>query len=107
MFRLIAHTQYMENYGDAESPRWKFKGGSEYVIARLTTEQVVELGKSGLDKLVDAALSQITWSDEYTESYFLDWELIAPGELTPDEKTHMEYEGRILWHPKELEVSVF
>jgi hypothetical protein len=28
----LVHTQNLENYGDAESPFWKFKGGSSLLI---------------------------------------------------------------------------
>ena len=32
MNKLVINTQFMENYGDAESPYMKFKGGSTYVM---------------------------------------------------------------------------
>jgi len=32
MNKLVIKTQYMENYGDAESPYMKFKGGDTYVM---------------------------------------------------------------------------
>jgi|TARA_R100000081_G_C4780873_1_gene151440 hypothetical protein len=32
MKKLVIETQYMENYGDAQSPYMKFKGGSTYVM---------------------------------------------------------------------------
>ena len=32
MKKLVINTQYMENYGDLESPYMKFKGGNTYVM---------------------------------------------------------------------------
>ena len=30
--QLVLETQYHENYGDEENPRWKAKGGSTYLV---------------------------------------------------------------------------
>lgn len=103
MFRLIAKTQYMENYGTEESPRWKFKGGSDYVVAYLTTETVCELGTAGLEKLVNQAMPQFTWSNPMSESSFIDWELLAPGELTWFESAQFQQDGYIEFPAQELE----
>lgn len=105
MYRLIAHTQYCENYGTEESPRWKFKGGSDYVVARLTLDQVVELGQAGMAKLVAEAHAGYTWFNAYTKSYLIDWSILAPGELTGCEQMQLEYDGAVTYPAKELESS--
>lgn len=103
MFRLIAKTQYCENYGTEESPYWKFKGGTDYVVARLTTEQVVALGQAGLAKLVTDARGSYEWRNPMSESYLIDWELLAPGELTWFESAQLEQDGFIEFPARELE----
>ena len=45
--KVAIYTQYMENYGTAEKPYWKFKGGSTFVIEGLTDEQADRAVKTG------------------------------------------------------------
>lgn len=38
MFAIV-HTQWLENYGDAESPFWKFKGGATFLVPNCSRQQ--------------------------------------------------------------------
>lgn len=49
--KVAIYTQYMENYGSAEKPYWKMKGGSIYVIDNLTVEQAEKAVKTGCPTL--------------------------------------------------------
>lgn len=38
--KIAVYTQYSENYGSAELPKWKSKGGATYLINNLTVADV-------------------------------------------------------------------
>lgn len=94
-FRLVAYSQYWENYNTKDPETgpgyWKPKGGSEYLIATLSLEEVVELGQSGMSRMVRDASTEFERKNCYVEEYLLDWVVLAPGELTEDERLEREY----------------
>lgn len=49
--KLAIYTQYQENYGDAEKPHWKFKGGATFVVENLTPAQCRTAIESGCPTL--------------------------------------------------------
>jgi hypothetical protein len=100
-FRLIAQTQNQENYNfdDPEgAPYWKFKGGSEYLVAELSLAQA-QRGREYLENIVAAARPYIEVDNPMFRSELIDWTLLAPGELTGYERDQLEYEGRIAYRP--------
>lgn len=101
-FRLVAYTQDWENYGDAETPRWKPKGGSEFVIAELSLEDAAK-GYTFLRGLVEAAAEKINYRDDMFDCWMIDWELLGEGELTPFERDQMRFDGRIDYPPRKIE----
>ena len=82
--KLVIHTQFKENYGahdwdgQGECPQyWKFKGGETYVmeiedpnVRRHTIEDIEAL---------------ITYKDEGSEEYVLDWSFVDPEEKFCDD----------------------
>lgn len=95
-FRIIVSTQFYENYGahdwdgQGECPQyWKAKGGDEFYIP-LSLRQVLALGAKGIKALVNEAMdhADVTYRNNYAESYAIDWDLLAP-----DQKTDMEDYG--------------
>ena len=82
--KLVIHTQFKENYGahdwdgQGECPQyWKFKGGETYVMeiedpnVRLHTIEDIE--------------ALITYKDEGSEEYVLDWSFVDPEEKFCDD----------------------
>lgn len=74
--KIVIGTQYMENYGahdwdeEGECPqRWKYKGGSTYVVRNLSPEQVMNV--NDIPTLVDL----IEYSNNYEEEYVIDWSI--------------------------------
>jgi hypothetical protein len=101
-FRLIALTQYLENYGahtwngEGECPQyWKNKGGNEILVKVLSAQEAAELGQDGMQKLVDeytkADGTGINYRNDYAQEYLIDWNLLAPGEETQQEKDEREW----------------
>lgn len=91
--KLLITTQVYENYGDAEKPYWKAKGGSDYVVKNFkgyTTTTVMVLR------------DQIEQDNEMFREYILDFQLVADDYLTEFERSQLEYEGKITYGPKEL-----
>lgn len=85
---LVIRTQYMENYGDAKDPYWKFKGGSEY--------KILGVPLSADHKAVVAAAS-VERDTEYFRENVIDWSIESDDYLSWFEKSQMEYDGTIVF----------
>jgi hypothetical protein len=103
--KLMISTQYMENYGahdwdgEGECPQyWKFKGGEDYFF-RLLSESW------DIPKLVDALRSKVEWSDEYSRQYIVGYEVVEDDYMTEFERSQLEYEGKVTFPAKVLEVA--
>jgi len=97
--KILITTQYRENYGTAEEPYWKFKGGEEYFILGVDPLKVAP----GL--LVEKVRGEIEYSGRMSEEYILDWELVEDDALSSFERDQMEFDGAIQFPAKILEVA--
>lgn len=70
--KLVIGTQYCENYGDEENPRWKFKGGSVYVVENITAGQRTRIETQGINTL----RSLIEYSNPMSREYILDYSVV-------------------------------
>jgi hypothetical protein len=103
--KLMITTQVYENYGahdwdgEGECPQyWKAKGSSEYRY---------DLGQYGrsqeaLTELVMALRGQVEEDNDYFRNHIIDWEVVADDYLTEFERDQLEYDGRIAYPAKEL-----
>jgi len=96
MAKLLITTQVYENYGNADEPYWKPKGGCEYVVKKFR----------GGDEAATAAIMglrpQIECDNEFYREYVLGWQIVGNNYLTEFEKSQLEYEGKIVYPAKEL-----
>ena len=97
--KIMIETQVMENYGDAENPYWKMKGGNDYVI-----ENVKVTDRKTLRDMVRRAESQIESDDEYFRECIIGWPLEADDSLTTFEQDQLEYDGEIKYPAKRITV---
>jgi hypothetical protein len=97
MSKLLITTQVYENYGDANKPYWKAKGGGDYVIKNIDV--------NGVTETVLAVRPQIEQDNEYFREYLIGWEVVANDYLTDFERSQLEYEGVIRFPAKELELA--
>jgi len=97
--KILITTQYRENYGTAEEPYWKSKGGEDYFILG------VDPVKTAPGVLVEQVRGQIEYSGEMSEEYILDWELVADDALSPFEQDQLELDGEIQFPAKILELE--
>ena len=49
--KLVIQTQYTENYGSADKPYWKFKGGETYIVENLNPAQAERILSHGIPTL--------------------------------------------------------
>jgi hypothetical protein len=97
--KILITTQYRENYGTAEEPYWKFKGGEDYFILG------VDPVKTAPGVLVEQVRGQIEYSGKMSEEYILDWELVSDDYVTDFERSQLELDGRIQCPAKILELE--
>jgi len=86
---IVIRTQYRENYGTAEQPYWKNKGGSDYKVTN------VNLNKNLGSEVVAKVESLIVKNDEYQQEYIIDWSWESDDYLSWFEQSQLEYDGGI------------
>jgi len=75
--KIVINTQYRENYAahnedydhGVDTPHWKFKGGSTYVVPNFNDYSNTQEVMKNLDSL-------ITYGNPASEEYILDWEIV-------------------------------
>ena len=96
MAKLLITTQVYENYGSADEPYWKPKGGSDYVVKKFRG------GEAAATEAVMALRSQIECDNEGYREYILGWNIVGDKYLTEFEQSQLDYEGTIRYPAKEL-----
>ena len=94
MLKLVIQTQYKENYAahdegyvhGVDEAYWKFKGGSTYVI-----EDLDFISTEYLQGLVDEVSPIFCYSNDASESYVIDWEMVDHND-TPWESWETPYQ---------------
>lgn len=97
MAKLVILTQVYENYGSAEKPHWKAKGGDNYVVPNFTQFNSVQA-------VVDSIRDQCEIDNEFYNEYIVDWYVVEDDYLTQDERNQLKFDGRITYPAKELVV---
>lgn len=103
--KAIILTQVYENYawqedgsiGTGVNAYFKPKGGDEYVVRNVNEDQVFEI----LEKVA----GQIEKSNDYYQEFIVDVKIVEDDFLTEYELNQLEWEGKILFPAKELEME--
>jgi len=82
--KLVIYTQCKENYGTADKPYWKFKGGDTYIVPNLTADHAVKIGKTGIPTLISLIESRNPMFEEYVQNWAM---------LDDDVATHEDWEA--------------
>lgn len=98
MAKLLITTQVYENYGSADEPYWKAKGGGDYVVKNFKKFNKVT-------EFVMALRGQVEQDNEFYREHIIGWEVVADDYLTEFERSQLEYEGRITYPANELVVA--
>ena len=96
MAKLLITTQVYENYGTADEPYWKPKGGSDYVVKKFRG------GDEAATAVIMGLRPQIECDNEFYREYVLGWQIVANNYLTEFEQSQLDYEGKIVYPAKEL-----
>lgn len=106
MAKLYIVTQDQENYGAhdwdgvGECPQyWKFKGGEDFFVPEFE-------GKSDadIDNAVISLRPQIEEDNNFFRRHIISWMVVADDFMTEFEKDQLEYEGKIRFPAKILEL---
>ena len=98
MAKLMIFTQVYENYGDAQKPHWKAKGGSEYVVKGVDECDMIDI-------IVDRVRGKIETDNDAFQEHIIGYRVVADNYLTEFERSQLEYEGRIIYAAQELVVA--
>lgn len=94
-------TQYMENYGTAKDPYWKFKGGDEYIIDIPGFKFDDEFAMKNLQSIIDSDIrATIETSNDYAREYIINFSIVEDDYMTEFERSQLEYDGEIQFPAK-------
>ena len=69
--KIAIYTQYRENYGDADKPYWKMKGGEVYIVPDLTPAQALKVKEQGIPTLKALIETRSDMFEEYVVGFDL------------------------------------
>ena len=103
--KAIFFTQVYENYavredgsiGTGAEAYFKAKGGDEYVV--------LNVDKTQMSRILAEVRAKVEVSNDYFRETVVDFQLVEDDYLTEYEKSQLEYDGRIVYSPKELELE--
>ena len=87
---LVIETQVMENYGDAENPYWKFKGGHSYKIRNVP-------GSLGMDALAGIIKALGLPNDEWYQEYATGEHYENDDWMSWFEQSQLDYDGSVAY----------
>ncbi len=103
--KAIFFTQVYENYayredgsiGTGEDAYFKPKGGDEYVV--------LNVDRSQMSRILAEVKAKVEVSNDYFRETIIDLMLVEDDYLTDYERSQLEYDGSIVYSPKELEME--
>ena len=103
--KAIFTTQVFENYawredgsiGTGADAYFKPKGGDEYVVKNVDKSQMLRILKE--------VKAQVEVSNDYFKETVVDFMLVEDDYLTEYERSQLEWDGSIVYSPKELEME--
>ena len=103
MSKLLISTQVHENYGahdwdgEGQCPQyWKAKGGNDYVVKQFKG------GESAATEAIMGLRSQIECNNDGFQETIIGWEIVGDKYLTEFEQSQLDYDGEVIYSPKEL-----
>jgi hypothetical protein len=103
--KAIFTTQVYENYawredgsiGTGADAYFKPKGGDEYVV--------LNVDRSAMSRILAEVKARVEVSNDYFKETVVDFMLVEDDYLTEYERSQLEYDGCIVYSPKELEME--
>jgi len=103
--KAIFYTQVFENYafredgsiGTGADAYFKAKGGDEYVV--------LNVDRSAMSRILAEVKAKVEVSNDYFRETVVDFQLVEDDYLTEYEREQLEWDGCIVYSPKELEME--
>ena len=95
--RFHIYTQYLENYGDANNPYWKNKGGEDYIIEVPGFRYNTEFSEHHGQMIVDELSSKIEYRNDFAEEFIIGWTFVEDDFTTQFEDEQKEYDGEVAY----------
>ena len=86
---LVIHTQYRENYGTEDRPYLKNKGGQEYKVKNVPSNENITT--------IIENINNIEYSNSMSQQFVIFWSIQDDDYLSWFEKSQLEYDGKILF----------
>lgn len=107
MSKLLITTQIYENYawnedgfmGTGADAYWKPKGGSDYVVRGVDECDMIDI-------IVDRVRGHVEQSNDAFMEHIVHWTVVADDHLTEFERDQLEFEGKIRFPAKVIELEV-
>lgn len=104
--KIHVWTQDSENYGSAEQPYWKMKGGEDFFIP--LPASVTERGHIVMilaQNLVDKARAKIELDNEFARRVIVGFDIVKDDYVTDFEQSQLEYDGKIVYPTQVLDIA--
>ena len=95
MAMLVIHTQYRENYGTEDQPYWKNKGGQEYKVKNVPSNENITT--------IIENINNIEYSNSMSQQFVIFWSIQDDDYLCWFEKSQLEYDCKILFAESVIE----
>jgi hypothetical protein len=86
---LVIRTQYRENYGTKDQPYWKNKGGQEYKVKNVPSNENITT--------IIENINNIEYSNSMSQQFVINWSWENNDYMSEFEQYQLEYDGKILF----------
>lgn len=97
-YKIVITTQFLENYGDAERPYWKCKGGSDYVVLSNEPQPQDDFSEALLTDAACAAIEELLPNNDMCHEYVLGTNLASITKPSNSEESQMEFDGAVSFY---------
>jgi hypothetical protein len=91
MAMLVIRTQYRENYGTEDQPYWKNKGGQEYKVKGVPSNENI------------TNINNIEYSNSMSQQFVINWSWENDDYMSWFEQSQLEYDGVVQFREPVIE----
>ncbi len=95
MAMLVIRTQYRENYGTEDQPYWKNKGGQEYKVENVPSNENITT--------IIENINNIEYSNSMSQQFVINWSWENDDYMSEFEQSQLEYDGVIQFREPVIE----
>jgi hypothetical protein len=95
MAMLVIRTQYRENYGTEDQPYWKNKGGQEYKVKNVPSNENITT--------IIENINNIEYSNSMSQQFVINWSWENDDYMSWFEQSQLEYDGVVQFREPVIE----